>query len=195
MIVFAPSHPTSNSEGTAEQAQSATEGRPIFARERPGSPVSLGGATYESGLAATSSHSRGSGPGGFASGASREFFFVPARTRRVPRRPEAGRACPPVSRMHRVWVSIAASVAGIADQLSLVSNPEPDDILESVARVLIPWFNRIPGPGDLTCSWCAGRAANWWSILFWIAPPVGIGLPCTGYSQTPGWILRPSHTR
>lgn len=133
-IVFALSNPTSQSECTAEQAYSWTDGRAIFASGSPFDPIRIGERSFVPGQGNNAYIFPGVGLGVIASSARRvtdEMFLVAARTLACETSPadlEMGRLYPSLSRIRQVSVSIATAVAEVAYARGLAQTAQPPDL-------------------------------------------------------------------
>jgi malate dehydrogenase (oxaloacetate-decarboxylating)(NADP+) len=133
-IVFALSNPTANSECTAEDAYSWTQGRGIFAGGSPFAPVTVYGKTWVPAQGNNVHIFPGVGLGVIASGATRvtdEMFLVAARTlaHQVTRDELAqGRIYPALPRIREVSLSIATAVAETAQRHGIATRSRPDNL-------------------------------------------------------------------
>ena len=146
-IVFALSNPTANSECSAEQAYSWSEGRAIFASGSPFAAVPVGNRTLVPGQGNNAYIFPGVGLGTVVSGASRvtdEMFLAAARVLASLVTEEdlaMGRVYPSLSRIREVSALIAAEVATIAHRQGLAREAQPANILDDVrARMFEPVY-------------------------------------------------------
>jgi len=134
-IIFALSNPTANSECTAEQAYTWSDGRAIFASGSPFDPVTYNGQTFVPGQGNNSYIFPGVGLGVVAAQASRvtdEMFMAAAKTLAeiVTEADLAqGRIYPSLKMIREVSAQIGAAVAAIACEQELAGTPRPDNIL------------------------------------------------------------------
>ena len=139
-IVFALSNPTSKSECTAAEAYEWSGGRAIFASGSPFPPYSVGEQTFESSQANNAYIFPGVGLGAIACGARRvtdEMFLAAARTLADSTGTADlvnGGLLPRLDRIRAISASIATAVAGVAYRQGLATEPEPEDLYDSVAR-------------------------------------------------------------
>jgi len=133
-IVFALSNPTSNSECTAEQAYTWSDGRAIFASGSPFNPVEYNGQTFVPGQGNNSYIFPGVGLGVVAVKARHvpdEMFMAAARTlaQLVTEDDLAkGRIYPSLTRIREVSAAIGTAVAEVAYQQGLARVPRPDNL-------------------------------------------------------------------
>ncbi|XP_031376998.1 NADP-dependent malic enzyme-like isoform X2 [Punica granatum] len=136
-IILALSNPTSQSECTAEEAYTWSEGRAIFASGSPFNPVEYNGKTYVPGQANNAYIFPGLGLGLIISGAIRvkddmllaasEALAAQVATENF----EKGLIYPPFSNIRKISAHIAANVAAKAYELGLASRlPRPKDLVE-----------------------------------------------------------------
>ena len=133
-IIFALSNPTSNSECTAEQAYTWTDGRAIFASGSPFNPVEYGGKMYVPGQGNNSYIFPGVGLGVVAVKARHvpdEMFMAAARTLAQLVTAEdlaMGRIYPSLKRIREVSAAIGTTVAEVAYQQGLARVPRPENL-------------------------------------------------------------------
>ncbi|MCC6607288.1 MAG: NAD-dependent malic enzyme [Anaerolineae bacterium] len=133
-IIFALSNPTSNSECTAEQAYTWTDGRAIFASGSPFNPVEYGGKMYVPGQGNNSYIFPGVGLGVVAVKARHvpdEMFMAAARTLAQLVTAEdlaMGRIYPSLKRIREVSAAIGTAVAEVAYQQGLARVPRPENL-------------------------------------------------------------------
>ena len=133
-IIFALSNPTSNSECTAEQAYTWTDGRAIFASGSPFNPVEYGGKMYVPGQGNNSYIFPGVGLGVVAVKARHvpdEMFMAAARTLAQLVTAEdlaMGRIYPSLKRIREVSAAIGTAVAEVAYQQGLAGVPRPENL-------------------------------------------------------------------
>lgn len=147
-IVFALSNPTANSECTAEEAYTWSEGRAIFASGSPFDPVTYRGQTFVPGQGNNSYIFPGVGLGVVAVKACcvpDEMFMSAARTLAdlVTEDDLAkGRVYPSLKRIREVSAAIGTAVAEIAYAKDLARIPRPDDLAAHVqAKMFHPDYN------------------------------------------------------
>ena len=133
-IVFALSNPTSNSECTAEQAYTWSDGRAIFASGSPFNPVEYNGQTFVPGQGNNSYIFPGVGLGVVAVKARHvpdEMFMAAARTLAQLVTVEdlaKGRIYPSLTLIREVSAAIGTAVAEVAYQQGLARVPRPDNL-------------------------------------------------------------------
>ncbi|MBM9536473.1 NAD-dependent malic enzyme [Desulfobulbus alkaliphilus] len=133
-IVFSLSNPTSNSECSAEEAYTWTEGRAVFASGSPFDPVTTHNRTLIPSQGNNVYIFPGVGMGVMASGAMRvtdEMFLVAARIvagEVLETDLAQGRIFPPLTRIREVSLKVAVAVAEVAYARGLASRPRPDDL-------------------------------------------------------------------
>lgn len=133
-IVFALSNPTDNSECTAEQAYTWTQGRAVFASGSPFGPVSLNGKQYVPGQGNNAYVFPGVGLGIVSCKArhvTNDMFLVAAKTLAA-QVTEAdlrqGGIYPSLSRIREISVKIATAVTTLAYDKKLAGVPKPNDM-------------------------------------------------------------------
>jgi malate dehydrogenase (oxaloacetate-decarboxylating)(NADP+) len=137
-IIFALSNPTSKSECTAEEAYNYTNGRAIFASGSPFPPHKLYGKTYYPGQGNNAYIFPGVGLGVVVSGARHvtyEMFEAAARTlaeQVTTADLAAGRIYPVLGRIRDVSAAIAESVARIAFEHDLATEPRPAGLAQHI---------------------------------------------------------------
>jgi malate dehydrogenase (oxaloacetate-decarboxylating)(NADP+) len=133
-IVFSLSNPTSNTECTAEEAYSWTEGRAIFASGSPFEPVIWEGKRLVPAQGNNVYIFPGVGLGVIACGARHvtdEMFFVAAKALAAEVSEdnlEQGSVYPPLNRIREVSATIAAAVAEVAYHRDLATKSRPEDL-------------------------------------------------------------------
>ncbi|MBK8900641.1 MAG: NAD-dependent malic enzyme [Anaerolineaceae bacterium] len=133
-IVFALSNPTSNSECTAEEAYTWSDGRAIFASGSPFDPVEFNSQRFVPGQGNNSYIFPGVGLGVVAVKARHvpdEMFMAAARTlaRLVTEEDLAkGRIYPSLTRIREVSAAIGTAVAEVAYQQGLARVPRPNNL-------------------------------------------------------------------
>ena len=134
-IIFALSNPTANSECTAEQAYTWSDGRAIFASGSPFDPVTYNGQTFVPGQGNNSYIFPGVGLGVVSAQARRvtdEMFMAAAKTLAAIVTAvdlDQGRIYPSLQMIREVSAQIGAAVATIAYEQELAGTPRPDNIL------------------------------------------------------------------
>lgn len=137
-VIFALSNPTDNSECTAEEAYSWSEGRAIFASGSPFGTVKHGDSSFVPGQCNNAYIFPGVGLGVIASGAARvtpEMFFEAAKTLASCVTKEdlrQGRVFPALARIREISALIAAAVAEVAHESGLAREPWPEDQLARI---------------------------------------------------------------
>lgn len=146
-LIFAFSNPTSQSECTAEQAYTWSDGRAIFASGSPFDPVRLGGKTFAPSQGNNAYIFPGVGLGVLASQAryvTDEMFFVAARelSKEVKDSDiELGRIYPPFTRIREVSAVIAQAVSEVAYRHGLAGRERPTDVLGDIrAQMFEPTY-------------------------------------------------------
>ncbi|KAL4560007.1 hypothetical protein LXL04_032155 [Taraxacum kok-saghyz] len=135
-IILALSNPTSQSECTAEQAYTWSEGRAIFASGSPFAPVEYNGKLYVSGQSNNAYIFPGFGLGLIISGAIRVHDDMllaasEALAEQVTQEHfDNGLIYPPFTNIRKISANIAARVASKAYELGLASRlPQPEDLV------------------------------------------------------------------
>jgi malate dehydrogenase (oxaloacetate-decarboxylating)(NADP+) len=134
-LVFSLSNPTSNTECTAEEAYTWTEGRAIYTSGSPFDPVIFQGKKFVPAQGNNVYIFPGVGLGvvaGQARQVTDEMFFVAAKTLAAAVSAsdlEQGSLFPPLPKIREVSAAIAAAVAEVAYQRGLATVPKPDDLL------------------------------------------------------------------
>jgi len=133
-IIFSLSNPTSNTECSAEEAYTWTDGRAIFASGSPFDPVAFRDKVFHPAQGNNVYIFPGVGLGVIACRAARvtdEMFFVAAKrlSQQVSLSDfEQGRVYPPLTKIREVSRTIAEAVADVAYQRGLAALPKPDDV-------------------------------------------------------------------
>jgi len=133
-LVFSLSNPTSNTECTAEEAYTWTEGRAIYTSGSPFDPVVFQGKKFVPAQGNNVYIFPGVGLGAIACQSRQvtdEMFSVAARTLASmvsDEDLEQGSLFPPLPRIREVSAAIAAAVAEVAYAQDLAAAPRPDDL-------------------------------------------------------------------
>lgn len=134
-LVFSLSNPTSNTECTAAEAYTWTEGRALYTSGSPFNPVVYQGKKLAPAQGNNVYIFPGVGLGVLASQARQvtdEMFFVAAKTLAAAVSADdlaQGSLFPPLTKIREVSAAIAAAVAEVAYQRDLAARPRPDDLL------------------------------------------------------------------
>jgi malate dehydrogenase (oxaloacetate-decarboxylating)(NADP+) len=132
-IIFALSNPTANSECTAEEAYSWSQGRAIFASGSPFDPVKYNSHTFVPGQGNNAYIFPGVGLGVVASGARHvtdEMFLAAAKTLASLVTEDdlaIGRVYPGLDRIREVSAAIGTAVAEVATKRGLATVTPPED--------------------------------------------------------------------
>ncbi|KAF8027597.1 hypothetical protein BT93_E0491 [Corymbia citriodora subsp. variegata] len=136
-IILALSNPTSQSECTAEEAYTWSQGRAIFASGSPFAPVEYGGKVYVPGQANNAYIFPGLGLGLIMSGAIRvhdDMLLAASEALAAQVTQEIydkGLIFPPFANIRKISAHIAANVAAKAYELGLATRlPQPDDLVK-----------------------------------------------------------------
>lgn len=137
-VIFAMSNPTSQSECTAQQAYSWTEGSALFAGGSPFAPVTFKNRTFVPGQANNAFIFPGMALGVLVSGARRvteRMFYMAAvaLAKQVGSSSlAAGTLYPSTAQIRHVSAHVAAAVCKVAYEDELAAHlPEPDDLLKA----------------------------------------------------------------
>ncbi|KAL0397032.1 UNVERIFIED_CONTAM: NADP-dependent malic enzyme, chloroplastic [Sesamum calycinum] len=136
-VILALSNPTSQSECTAEEAYTWSEGRAIFASGSPFSPVEYNGTFYASGQANNAYIFPGLGLGLIISGAIRvhdDMLLAASEALAAQVSQEnldKGLIYPPFANIRKISAQIAAKVAAKAYELGLATRlPQPENLVK-----------------------------------------------------------------
>lgn len=141
-IVFALSNPTSQSECSAEEAYTWSDGRAIFASGSPFPPFEYKGQTFVPGQANNSYVFPGIGLGVLVSEAEQvtdEMFLAAAQTlaNLVEESDLAqGRIFPPLDTIREISAQIAAEVARVAVKQGIARATLPDNLVEYIRNTM-----------------------------------------------------------
>ncbi|KAL6972756.1 malate dehydrogenase (oxaloacetate-decarboxylating) (NADP(+)) [Sarracenia purpurea var. burkii] len=135
-VILALSNPTSQSECTAEEAYTWSQGRAIFASGSPFGPIEYEGKVYLSGQANNAYIFPGLGLGLIISGAIRvhdDMLLAASEALAAEVKPEIlnkGLIYPPFTNIRKISAHIAAKVAAKAYELGLATRlPQPEDLI------------------------------------------------------------------
>ncbi|GFP86734.1 NADP-dependent malic enzyme [Phtheirospermum japonicum] len=136
-LIMALSNPTSQSECTAEEAYTWTEGRAIFASGSPFDPVEFNGKTFVPGQANNAYVFPGLGFGLVISGAIRmhdDMLLAASEAlagQLTQEHYDKGMIYPPLSNIRKISAHIAANVAAKAYELGVATQlPQPADLFK-----------------------------------------------------------------
>ena len=141
-IIFALSNPTANSECTAAQAYTWSQGKAIFASGSPFPTFTLGNQTFVPGQGNNAYIFPGVGLGVVVSAArhvSDEMFHAAAKTLAAlvsESDLDKGRIYPSLKRIREVSLAIAVAVAEVAYEQDLAAAPRPADLVAAVQAIM-----------------------------------------------------------
>ncbi len=141
-IIFSLSNPTSQSECTAEEAYTHSNGKAVFASGSPFPNVTYDGQVLHPGQANNAYIFPGVGLGTIVSRAkhvTKEMFYVAARTLAdevCDADLALGRIFPSLERIREVSLKIAIAVARVAFDTGLATIPEPEDLGSTIAAAV-----------------------------------------------------------